>query len=115
MVKPNNNEKVGEVINNEGLIKSEEEQEFKEKKKVWDLISQPSGKFDFKVKYIIPPSAALRRKDIVPSRCEGGFDEDDGIVTTLQPLEPAMMGINVWYDSDEKPSVNHVTRSWRVY
>ena len=26
-----------------------------------------------------------------------------------------MMGINVWYDSDEEPSFNHVTRSGRVY
>ena len=28
---------------------------------------------------------------------------------------PYVMGINIWYDSDEEPSVNYVTRSWRVY
>ena len=67
------------------------------------------------MKYTIPPSAALRRKYIVPSRCGDGFDEEDRIVTTLQPLELAVMGINVWYDSDEEPSVNHLTRSGRLY
>ena len=51
----------------------------------------------------------------MPSRCGDGFDEEDGIVTTLQPLELAIMGIKVWYDSDEETSVNHVTRSGRVY
>ena len=51
----------------------------------------------------------------MPSRCGDGFDEEDGIVTTLQPLELAMMGINVWYDSDEETLVNHVNKSGRVY
>ena len=35
-----------------------------------------------KVKYTAPPSAALRRKDIVPSVWGDKFNEEDGIVTT---------------------------------
>ena len=59
--------RIGEVIDDEGPMESEDEEEFKEKKEVWDLLGQPSGKFDFKVKYTAPPSVALRRKDIMPS------------------------------------------------
>ena len=107
--------RIGEVIDDEGPMESEDEEEFKEKKEVWDLLGQPSGKFDFKVKYNAPPSTALRRKDIVPSGWGDKFGEEDGTITTLQLLEPVVLGINMWYDSNEKPSVNHVTKSGRVY
>ena len=42
--------RIGEVIDDEGPMESEDEEEFKEKKEVWDLLGQPSEKFNFKSK-----------------------------------------------------------------
>ena len=93
----------------------------------------------------------------MPSGWGEEFDKEGGIIRIVQPLNPRVMGINIWYDSDEEvtnarekeglkiiicnkgnntkvasqeapqitnrkqitkkfpPSVNHVTRSGRVY
>ena len=67
------------------------------------------------MKYIVSPSAALKEKYIVPSRWGAEFDEEDRIITILLLCIPRVMGINIWYDSDEEPLVNHVTRSGKVY
>ena len=51
----------------------------------------------------------------MPSRWKDEFDKEYWIVTTLQPPEPTVMEINLWYDFDEELSVNNMTRSRRVY
>ena len=79
------------------------------------MLRQPSRKFNFKVKYTAPPSAALKKGDIMPSRRGNEFDKEDEIITVLLLDWPRVMGINIWYDSDEELSINHVTRSGRVY
>lgn len=63
------------------------------KPEVWDLLGQPSGKFDYKVKYTAPPSAYIRREDIVPSGWGDEFDEEDGIVRVAQPQGPRRLWV----------------------
>ena len=40
----------------------------KEREENWDTLGQPSGKYDYKVKYSRPPSANTPVKSITPSR-----------------------------------------------
>ena len=75
-------------------------------------MGQPSRKFNFKVKYIAPPSVVIKKEDIVASRWGDEFDEEDEVVTIPTP---SIIRINIWYDFNEEPSVNHVTMSGRVY
>ena len=105
---------------------------------VWDLLGQPSGKFDYRVKYSAPPSAHVLTKSIVPSGWGEKFDEEDGMTKTDRPSTLQVMGIDIWYDSDDPeiivwdkdnssktasqeisqkgaPSINHVTCNGRVY
>ena len=99
------------------IPKSDEvsKEEPKEKKEVWDLLGHPSKKFNFKVKYTAPPSAALKEKNIIPSGWGDEFTKEDEVITIPLSNTPCVMGINIWYDSDEELSVNHVIRSGRVY
>ena len=47
------------------------------KLKVWDLLGQPYGKFDYKVKYSTPSTTHVLLEDIVPSRWGEEFDKED--------------------------------------
>ena len=58
----------GEVINCPYPCETDESLKVEQKKpKVWDLLGQPSRKFDYKVKYSAPPSAQVLIENIVPS------------------------------------------------
>ena len=74
--------KIGKVKDVSDPSDSEEEVvKGKEKApKVWDLLGQPSGKFDYKVKHT-PPLAYVKKEDIILSRSCEEFDEEDIIVT----------------------------------
>ena len=74
----------------------------KNKPGVWDLLGQPSRKFNYKVKYSAPPSVYVLVENIVPSRWGEEFDEEDGIISIVQPPNPRVMKIDIWYDSDEE-------------
>ena len=56
-----------------------------DKPQVWDLLGQPSGKFDYKVKYSAPPMAHILLEDIVPSGWGEEFDEENRIIKIVQP------------------------------
>ena len=107
--------RAGELIDNNGPFESKEEEGPKVKKEVWDLLGQSLRMFNFKVRYTAPPSTSLKEEDIVPSRWGDEFDKEDEIITVPLLDAPCVIGINIWYDSDEEPSVNHVTKSRRVY
>ena len=47
------------------------------KPEVRDLLGQPSGKFDYKVKYSAPPSAHVLIESVVPSGWGEEFDKED--------------------------------------
>ena len=79
------------------------------------MLGKLYGKFDFKVKYTASPSASLKKGDIMPSRWGDKFDKEDEIITVPLPNMSCVMEINIWYDYYEELSVNHVTRSGRVY
>ena len=51
----------------------------------------------------------------MPSGWGDEFDKEDKIITVPLLDAPCVMGINIWYDYDEEPLVNYVTRSERVY
>ena len=76
---------------------------------------QPSRNFDFKVKYISTPLATFKKEDIVPFGWVDEFGEENEVITIPLLVMPCVMGINIWYDFDEEPSVNHMTISGRVY
>ena len=38
----------------------------------------------------------------MPSRWENEFDKEDEMIRIVQPLNPRVMGIDIWYDSDEE-------------
>ena len=65
------------------------------KPEVWDLLCQPFGKFDYKVKYSAPPSAHVLTKSIVPLGWGEEFDEEDGMTRIDQPPTLQVMGINI--------------------
>ena len=67
------------------------------------------------MKYTTLPLTALKEENIIPSRCGDEFAKEDDVIIILMLDATCVMGINIWYDSDEKPSVNYVTRSGRVY
>ncbi|TYH61116.1 hypothetical protein ES332_D07G027800v1 [Gossypium tomentosum] len=48
----------------------------------WDTLGEPSGKFDYMVKYTAPPSARVRRETIIPT---GWGTDDDGELPSQQP------------------------------
>ena len=57
-----------------------------DKLEVWDLLGQPSGKFDYRVKYSAPSIAHVLLKDIVPSGWREEFDkEEDETIRTVHP------------------------------
>ena len=51
---------------------------------VWDLLGQPSGKFDYKVKYSAPSRAHILLEDIVPSEWGEEFDKEDEMTRIIQ-------------------------------
>ena len=58
----------GEVINYYYSYEKDESLRVKQDKpKVWDLLGQPFGKFNYKVKYSAPSIVHVVLKDIVPS------------------------------------------------
>ena len=86
----------GEVINCPYPCKTNENLKVEQNKpEVWDLLGQPSGKFDYRVKYSAPPSAHVFIESIVPSGWGEEFDQED------QPPTLQVMGIDIWYDSDD--------------
>src|SRR3954467_2800645 len=50
-------------------------------KRVWDTLGEPSGKYDFMVKYSAPPSSQVAIEDIVPTgwdeHCKDNFTPDE--------------------------------------
>ena len=58
----------GEVINYSYSYEIDESLKVKQDKlEVWDLLGQPSEKFDYKVKYSVPSITHILLEDIVPS------------------------------------------------
>ena len=58
----------GKVINYSYSYETDESLKVEQNKlEVWDLLGQPSGKFDYKVKYSAPPSTHILIENIVPS------------------------------------------------
>ena len=51
----------------------------------------------------------------MPSGWADEFDKEDELITVPLLNRPCVMGITIWYDSDEEPLVNHVTKSGKVY
>ena len=72
------------------------------KPEVWDLLGQPYGKFNYKVKYSAPSTTHILSKDIMPIGQGEEFNEEDRIIKIVQLLNPRVMGIDVWYDSDDE-------------
>ena len=71
----------GEVINCSYPHETEESLKIEQSKpEVWDLLGQPSKKFNYKVKYSAPLTAHILSKDIVPSEWGEEFDEEDGTI-----------------------------------
>ena len=69
---------------------------------MWDLLGQPFGKYDYKVKYSAPPSAHVLVENIVPSGWGEEFNKEDGTISNVQHQHPRVMEIDIWYDSDEE-------------
>src|SRR3954462_7806442 len=57
--------------NDKSLTSPSTEQYQNPPKEVWDTLGEPSGKYDFMVKYSAPPSSQIAMEDIVPT----GWDE----------------------------------------
>ena len=85
------------IVRQVSIPKSDKEgkEEPKENKEVWDLLGQPSGKFNFKVKYTDPPSTVFKEEDIMPFEWGDEFDKEDEIITVPLSNTPCMMGINI--------------------
>ena len=76
----------GEVIDCPYPCETDESLKVEQNKpEVWDLLGQPSGKFDYKVKYSTPLSAYVLTENIMPSRWGEEFDKKDGIIKIDQP------------------------------
>src|SRR3954464_11635431 len=45
-------------------------------KEVWDTLGEPSGKYDYMVKYSAPPSSQIAMKDIVPTGWDEHYDDN---------------------------------------
>ena len=67
-----------------------------------DLLGQPYGKFDYKVKYRAPSTAHVLLEDIVPLGWGEEFDKKDGLTRIVQSPNLQVMRIDILYDSDEK-------------
>ena len=60
-----------------------------------DLLGQPYGKFDYKVKYSSPSTTHVLLEDIVPLDWGEEFNKEDGIVRTISSLSLQVMGIDI--------------------
>src|SRR3954470_6556649 len=45
-------------------------------KEVWVTLGEPSGKYDFMVKYSAPPSSQIAMEDIVPTGWDEHYDDN---------------------------------------
>ena len=72
----------GEAINLSGPSDSEKESMKRKRNiiEVWNLPSQPSKRFEL-VKYTPPPSAYIKKKDIVSVGGGEEFDKEDRFIT----------------------------------
>ena len=52
--------------------------------KVWDTLGQPSGKFDYMVKYIVPESYKIPIEDVKVTGWGDDFPEDYADVNTIR-------------------------------
>ena len=86
----------GEVIDCPYPYEIEESLKIEQSKpRVWDLLGQLSGKFNYKFKYSAPSSAYVLIENIVPSGWGEEVDKEGGIIRIVQPLNPRVMGINI--------------------
>src|SRR3954468_8030524 len=52
-------------------------------KEVWDTLGEPSGKYDFLVKYTAPQSSLIAIEDIVPTGWDDQFEDDISITGSI--------------------------------
>ena len=62
---------------------------------MWDLLGQPSQKFNYKVKYSAPSITHVFSENIVPLRWGEEFGEKDWIVRIVNPSNLQVMGIDI--------------------
>ena len=96
----------GKVINFSYSYKTEKSHKVEQNKpEVWDLLGQPSRKFDYKVEYSAPSITHILSEDIVPSGWGEEFDEENRMIRIVQPLNPRVMRIYMWYDSNKEATL----------
>src|SRR3954464_12998735 len=65
-----------QIGNDESFTSPVTEQYQNPPKEVWDTLGEPSGKYDYMVKYSAPPSSQIVMEDIVPTGWDEHYDDN---------------------------------------